>query len=276
MARRALEPLAPLEKRPKVATRPLGRIPVPSELKRLLTKEEVLVASSLFKELTGSESEHLADRATITVEAICELPDVAKQLEACPNLGVLLQEANSAFLAYLRFAPLPWRFREFLRMLCPTADEKELELFEDWARADIRAGSFPTGRPNVQKRRPQRPASRGSLATINRPAPVVGSLRPGMAARMASKVEAERAEQERVEAEEIPEAEPTSPTPSTISRPAETTEAIEHKAKVKEYVQQRYLELMLVDGLDPTAACARALLEVPNRVVPQTPMIAAQ
>merc|ERR1719281_2155141 len=56
------------------------------------------------------------------------------QLAACPNLKTLLREENAPLLAYVRFAPRPLRLREFFRMLCPAADERELEAFEAWGR----------------------------------------------------------------------------------------------------------------------------------------------
>jgi len=232
---------------------------------------------------------------------VCQaVPD----LHSFPNLKALLREDNTPLLAYLRFAKQPWRIREFYRMLCPTADDRELEVFEDWARS------------RGKKSAPVRPPSRGGLPALIRtltpkvgpplsaPAsPVIlegvqqvevfedvtdqGSLLDENLVYAALVEEPEEAEVEAVVTVEADAAvmaeEPVSlggrpelkvralrglPPPRIDLAPEPrasepTAETAAMQEQVKRYVQQRYLELMMVEGMEPNAACALALREAP-------------
>merc|ERR1719473_1863926 len=82
---------------------------LPAPLRKLLAKDEVLVAGHLFEALSQVHASSLTQVSSLL------------DLSGCPNLQQLLTD-NDPLLAYLRFAPRPWRFREFMRMLCPAAD----------------------------------------------------------------------------------------------------------------------------------------------------------
>jgi hypothetical protein len=222
-------------------------------------------------------------------------------LHSFPNLKALLREDNTPLLAYLRFAQQPWRIREFYRMLCPTADDRELEVFEDWARTRGKKGA------------PVRPPSRGCLPALPQPkvgpplsAPASPAILEGVLqvevfeevteqgsllgenleyalveepeespAEAVVTVEAEAA----VTAEEplsycggrtelkvralrgLPPRIELAPEPRPEAQIAAETAAMQEQ--VKRYVQQRYLELMMVEGMEPNAACALALREAP-------------
>lgn len=281
--RRKLEPLA---NAPAPAL--LGSVPamaVPATLRRLLNREEVGVATQLFATLS-----HASSRRTLGIGAVAELVD----LSGSPNLALLLDERNTSFIAYLRFAPTPWRFREFMRMLCPAADERELDAFDAWHTLGQRQETVwrPASRSGL-------PALRGSkdLPGLRKPSkdcvrltprascPELGVLRSArqegdVLARPACNVTVRwRPSQQDSVPVQPPVLPPDSEAAVRIAR-RESADARDSLAKalpdgpvarvaadqIKRYVQQRYLELMMVDGMDPNAACARALREAPQRL----------
>lgn len=282
--------LSPLAHAP--CARPgLGRPPsrgVPAALWRLLSREEVMVAAQLFDELAARAGAE--PREEWTPQEVCR---AVPHLDEFPNLTTLLREDNTPLLAYVRFAPQPWHFREFVRMLCPTADDRELEVFEDWARergkkarssqALVRppsrsGGSLPALRPKcgAPLSTPAAPALLESVAPVLDETPAPEDAREGAAHSEAvvtsqpslqvpedastfagpspPKVRALRGLPDRSVPPRDPVDDPAGPQTETTAR----------QDQVKRYVQQRYLELMMVDGMEPNAACAVALREAPG------------
>jgi len=276
--RRKLEPLlnAP-------APALLGSVPamaVPATLRRLLNREEVGVATQLFAALS-----HASNRSTLGIGAVAELVD----LSGSPNLALLLDERNTSFMAYLRFAPTPWRFREFMRMLCPAADERELDAFDAWhtlgqrqepARRPASRSGLPALRGSKDLPVPRKPSKDRVRLTPRASCPELGALRSARQneelPRPVGNVTVRRSQQDSVQPPVRP---PESEAAVRMAR-RESADAGDSSAKalpdgpvaraaadqIKQYVQQRYLELMMVDGMDPNAACARALREAPQRL----------
>jgi len=324
---RSLTPLA----QPLAPPRALApRKEVPDGLYKLLSREEAVVAAQVFDYLCG-----LTDFANLQMEEVCSMYD--NQIAACPNLKAFLREENAPLLAYLRFAPRPLRLREFLRMLCPPADERELEAFEAWGRqadqhprpVSTRAASrhLPALGPAASEksetpcsagRMPktalpcsmsspaasaaadpdlQSPRGRASATPTERTAapPSVSKVRalrglplprtlgaacPATAAptgpplTAAAEPPAAGVVQRPIAAAEPPAAAPAAigTEPATETDVAAAEAAVERilrrpdkmQEEVKRYVQQRYVELMMVDGMDPNEACAIALREAPT------------
>lgn len=279
---------------------------VPATLRRLLSREEVATAALLFDSLAV-----LPSRDSLGIDAVSQLAD----LSASPNLATLLDERNTSFIAYLRFAPLPWRFREFMRMLCPSADERELAAFDEWRedaarersrRQDLDRGlgrrpasrsgsaallpSLPRGSKDLPSLRKQHKDRRLTPRTSCPELGQVGTLRgarsasPGTDPRTAEvplKRWSPREGPPRSGDVRPPVCPPASAAAVRMASPAARAPATpepQSKAlpdgpvaraaadQIKRYVQQRYLELMMVDGMDPNAACARALREAPERL----------
>lgn len=190
---------------------------LPPGLQRLLTKEEVLLCCGpLFDRLeavaaAAQEREETDMNDLWGHAAVCGA-------EQSTNLQNLLHHSNAAFLAYVRFAPVPWRFRDFLRMLCPSADDRELDLFVQWRRDQCR------------------PCSRAGLRRALEAARLLEDL-PAL-----------------------------SRAPSRLDLlPAGEGDGAGDRQALKQFVQQRFLELMMTEGLDATSAAARALRDAQGR-----------
>jgi hypothetical protein len=268
---------------------------VPAALWRLLSREEVLVAAQLFDDLNaraGSEP-----REEWTPHEVCR---AVPHLEEFPNLKSLLREDNTPLLAYVRFAKQPWHFREFTRMLCPTADARELDVFEQWRRergkkARSSQQQFLGRPPSLSLPALPRPKFGAPLSSPASPAPLEACApvveETGGPAIASEHVEIEAAESESPEVPTPPPEYPASVTTTSApkvralrglpdrsaqlhdpveditppeSASSQAFEAAVRQDQVKRYVQQRYLELMMVDGMEPNAACAVALREAPH------------
>jgi hypothetical protein len=253
-------------------------------LYKLLSREEVIVAAQVFDHLSG-----ITDFADLTMEQVCSMYD--NQLAPCPNLKTLLREENAPLLAYLRFAPRPLRLREFLRMLCPAADERELEAFEAWGRhVDLherpvsRSGRHLPAleRPSsetprgVRKPKPGAPlSSPASAAELDRQSPLLAPAKPAtprsstptaFRPTSACKVRAIRGlplpRTPRVQADDAGYPGEAATAEAAVEQPVRKPDKMQEQ--LRRYVQQRYVELMMVDGMDPNEACALALREAPT------------
>jgi hypothetical protein len=208
--------LSPLQKLPQA---PRTLAPKATGL-RLLTREEVSLVSQIFDRFK------LVTREDLSLEEA--FPAGFLNEAAFPNLKALCRDDNAPFLAYLRFAPRPLVQREFFHMLCPAADDRELDLFQVWAREGrgllVGAGPAPMTRAEAASPQVQPSASTTKFKVLR------GI--PDRPERPQSRVDAGETQREA-------------------------------QGHVKRFVQQRYLELMMLEGMDPNAACAKALQEAP-------------
>lgn len=188
----------------------------------------------------------------MSIEEVCR--PIESNLVGCPNLSALLRAENVQLLAYARFASRPLVLREFLHMLCPAADDREISVFEDWAREPERFR-----RPPSRSGLPLPPLLRPVEKDCGTPAapPAAPSPRPSSAHIRSTLDESCTGAAKFRAIRGLPEKRKTS-----VEIPEEDVDKAQEQ--VKRYVQQRYLELMMVDGMEPNAACARALREAPT------------